>query len=85
MDCRSRADVDRVMRVKIIPLLSEYFYENWEKMRHALGETTDSGAFIARTQLSAPSNSNGAWSEEGRWRYSVRSEFAADAYEQLKA
>lgn len=85
MDCRSRADVDRVMRVKIIPLLSEYFYENWEKMRQALGETTDSGAFIARTQLSAPSNSNGAWSEEGRWRYSVRSEFAADAYEQLKA
>ena len=85
MSCRKQSDLARVMRTKIIPLLAEYFYENWEKVRQVLGESTDSGAFVGRAELGAPRGADGDASVEGRWRYFVRADFPADAYEQLKA
>ncbi len=80
MECRSRTDLDRVMRTKIIPLLSEYFYDNWEKLREVLGETSDEGHFTVRTKLRPPTT--GAMdSDIERYRYDVRSEFPANAYD----
>lgn len=82
--CRSLADLSRVMRTKVIPLLAEYFYEDWEKVRQVLGERTDEGAFVGRVRLKPPRGPDLQDPDDGRWRYFVRAEFSADAYEQLK-
>jgi 5-methylcytosine-specific restriction protein B len=83
IDCASRAHVDQVMRRKIIPLLAEYFYEDWEKIRQVLGETKNEGAFIRRIGLRPPPGVEHSGDE--RWRYQVRNDFDVDAYTQLKA
>lgn len=36
--CKSRADVDKVFRNKIIPLLREYFFEDAERINDVLPE-----------------------------------------------
>lgn len=81
MRCRTRADVDEVMRYRVIPLLAEYFFEDWERIRLVLNERTDAGAFLSRTRLAPPSGME----EPGpdRWRYSMRTTFSDGAYEQL--
>jgi MrcB-like, N-terminal domain/AAA domain (dynein-related subfamily) len=81
MDCDSRLALDVAVRDKVIPLLVEYFYENWEKVRQVLGETADEGAFILRTRLEPPHGAD--VEDDERWRYGVRDSFAPDAFQQL--
>ncbi|MGP3723917.1 AAA family ATPase [Cereibacter sphaeroides] len=75
--CRSRADVDEVMRHKVIPLLAEYFYEDWAKIAAVLGdleprEGSITGGFLKRAILNPPPGL-----EDGdavaRFRWQVRS------------
>jgi 5-methylcytosine-specific restriction protein B len=49
MGCKSKADVDLVMRDSIIPLLQEYFFEDWSGVQKVLG-----GGFIAARTLKSP-------------------------------
>lgn len=84
MSCRTVEDVDRVMRAKVIPLLAEYFYDNWEKVRQVLGESTDEGTFVRRRRLQPPAGNNALEIDEERWRYEVKTSFPLGAYEQLK-
>ena len=82
IECRSRADVDAVMRHKVIPLLTEYFYEDWNKVAAVLGaageqDTSDSG-FLHRRQLKAPPNLGNDEETSPRFRWSVRDAFAYD-------
>ena len=76
--CTSRADVDAVMRNRVIPLLAEYFFEDSEKIAAVLGDAAlhdgpIKGGFLKRSVLKAPPGL-----EDGddlrRFRWEVRSE-----------
>ena len=84
MDCTTRDDVERVMRHKVIPLLVEYFYEDWSKIWRVLAEPEQGeGAFLGREKLVAPKGGDELELDSERWRYSVGDKFAADAFTQL--
>ena len=80
MAARTRADVDEVMRRKIIPLLAEYFYEDWAKVRAVLGGGDD---FVRGQALRRPPRLDDDGREDERLRWSVRDEFTEDAYDRL--
>jgi len=78
--CASRADIDAAMRDKVIPLLQEYFFEDWGRVAAVLGERGETGgAFLDGRKLSDPTGKGG----EPRTSWSVRATFAPDAYERL--
>ena len=79
MNAQTKADVDDIMRRKIIPLVAEYFYDDWRKVRAVLGNTDD---FVRGERLQPPPGINEDEMEE-RFRWSVRGNFAPDAYHHL--
>ena len=80
LSASSRQDVDEIMRRKVIPLIAEYFYDDWEKVRAVLGGTD---AFVTGKELETPPGLDGAG--ETRFRWAVRPSFAEDAYAELLA
>jgi 5-methylcytosine-specific restriction protein B len=75
-----RRAIDRTMRDKVIPLLQEYFFEDWSRVAAVLGERPEKGgAFLDCRKLSDPTGNDG----DVRHSWSVRGEFAADAYDRL--
>ena len=79
MEARTRDDVDSVMRHKIIPLVAEYFYDDWSKVRAVLGGTDH---FVRRSALGIPPGLENDVGEE-RYRWTVQQQFDGDAYEHL--
>ena len=79
MGVENRTELDEVMRHKIIPLIAEYFYDDWRKVQAVLGATD---AFITKKRLDAPPGLEPEFEEE-RHQWSIQAEFHADAYEQL--
>ena len=80
LKARSREAVDEVMRRKVIPLIAEYFYDDWEKVRAVLGGTD---AFVQGEKLEPPPDLDGGG--EKRYRWTVREPFPEGAYEELIA
>lgn len=83
--CATRADVDEVMRHKVIPLLAEYFYEDWAKVAAVLGDGDDGesdreGRFIDRRRLKAPKELGGDEDAAPRYRWHVRDTFSYDGF-----
>ena len=82
MGARTKADVDRIMRHKIIPLIAEYFYDDWQKVQAVLGGTD---GFVQGEPLNRPQGLDGTDAGEDRRRWTVRDEFKEDAYDRLIA
>ena len=87
ISCASREDVDAVMRNKVIPLLAEYFFEDWGKIAAVLGDAAShdgqiKGGFLNRSVLKAPPGL-----EDGddlpRFRWEIRSEDEGFDYARL--
>ncbi|MBX3446737.1 MAG: AAA family ATPase [Parvibaculaceae bacterium] len=85
--CDSRSAVDEVMRHKVIPLLAEYFFEDWAKIAAVLGDLEShegpiTGGFLKRSILKRPPGL-----EDGdavpRFRWEVRSEVEGFDYGKL--
>ena len=79
MKATDRDHLDEIMRRKVIPLIAEYFYDDWSKVRSVLGNTD---AFVVRSKLAAPPGLD-LDLEEDRYQWSVQSTFPHNAYEQL--
>lgn len=81
--CKSPGDVEGVMRHKVIPLLSEYFYEDWSKVAAVLGDGPQGPSrFLEARRLTTPPGiaADDFSGERLRWRVKDQfdfSEFAA--------
>jgi len=80
IECKSKEALDNVMRHKVIPLLAEYFYEDWSKVAAILGDANDSdgdhrGGFLDRTKLVAPRGLGADSDGQVRYSWSVRKVF----------
>lgn len=84
MGCTSRADVDAVMRDKVIPLLQEYFYEDWSKVALVLGDADGAGRFLRRVPLKPPPGLGDDGAGGDRYRWSVRDDFGDGVYAQFE-
>ncbi|MCC5967486.1 MAG: AAA family ATPase [Natronohydrobacter sp.] len=80
--CATRSAVADVMRYKVIPLLAEYFYEDWSKVAIVLGETGKGEArFIVSEPLKRPdSMADDDFSGE-RLRWRVKDQFDFSEFE----
>lgn len=72
-----RQAIDRTMRDKVIPLLQEYFFDDWGRIAAVLGEPKG-GGFLECRKLTDPLGEG-----EDRKSWSVRPSFAPDAYDRL--
>ncbi len=79
--CKSREDVDLAMRNKIIPLLAEYFYEDWGRVASVLDDLQGT-RFLNRTALKPPPGQEDDDGDgEQRLRWTVKTTFPTDAYD----
>jgi hypothetical protein len=79
LGCGTKAKLDTAMRDKVIPLIAEYFFEDWGRTADVLGGREDN-PFLGATTLPPPP---GMREEGARTRWKARDTFAADAYTRL--
>jgi 5-methylcytosine-specific restriction protein B len=84
MDVKSIEDLENVFRRKVLPLLQEYFYENWSNVRRVLNDY-GSGDFITRqSRVALPADGDESYTDEPCIVYGVNSEsFPIPAYKRI--
>jgi len=86
MGCRSRADVAQVIRDNVIPLLAEYFYDDWAKIAFVMDgrpldreapihEGKQEGRFLECERLVPPGLDGTKAEMDPRLRWSVKEAF----------
>ena len=82
IDVRNKAALDEVMKYSVIPLLAEYFYDDWKKLKAILNEENNSTAcFIEVRQLETPKSMEDEF--EDRFSYCIATEFPIEAYKNV--
>ena len=81
INVKTLQDLESVFRRKVLPLLQEYFYENWSNVRRVLNDYGD-GDFITRQSRAAlPADGEESYADEPRIVYGVnRIQFPIAAY-----
>ncbi len=79
LGCDTKDKLDAAMREKVIPLIAEYFFEDWGRTADVLGGRTNNPFLKAETLAPPP----GLTDEQPRTRWSVRGAFGNDAYTRL--
>jgi len=79
VNCTTAHEVDAVMRHRVIPLLAEYFFEDWNKVAAVLGdmaahESEIKGGFLNRSVLKPPPGLDSDADAAPRFRWLIRSE-----------
>ncbi|WP_245804626.1 AAA family ATPase [Erythrobacter tepidarius] len=77
--CKTKADVDAVMHDKVIPLLQEYFFDDWNRLAAVLGERDRGGNFLECDTIEDPMGEGG----EPLASWKVRPYFDEGAYTRL--
>lgn len=75
INCRTADDVHAAMRDAVIPLLQEYFFEDWGRVAAVLGEGKKGGNFLACREIRDPFGGG-----EARQSWSVLRDFDQGAY-----
>ena len=76
LGCDTKDKLDAAMREKVIPLIAEYFFEDWGRTADVLGGRVNNPFLKAETLAPPP----GLTDEQPRTRWSVRGAFENDAY-----
>ena len=71
--------IDRVMKTQIVPLIAEYFHDDWGKVQAVLGGGDD---FVRREPLSTPPGIDSDGEERYRWT-ACEPPFPVEAYARL--
>lgn len=79
MDAKSMDDVNEIMQNKIVPLIAEYFHDDWDKVVSVLGGYED---FVKREKLKVPPKLE---NNEDRYSWTIAEckEIKVEAYERL--
>lgn len=73
-----------VFRRKVIPLLQEYFYENWSNVRRALNDYGSGDFVVSKNLAQLPADGEESFSDEPRVVYRVNeASFPVSAYQRI--